>query len=66
MQAEDKAILHAALRTNGALSVDACARIMRLPRNHKSYPLPRTAKHIRGRLDWLLSKLLGDSKQSGV
>lgn len=62
MQAEDTAILQAALKTNGVLTVDACARIMRLPRDHNSYPLPRSAKHIRRRLDWLLTKLLSAGK----
>ena len=63
MQAEDTAILHAALKTNGTLSVDACTRIMWLPRDQKSFPLPRTGKHIRARLDWLLTKLLGSGEQ---
>ena len=66
MQAEDTAILHAALKTNGTLSVDACVRIMRLPRDQKSFPLPRTAKHIRRRLDWLLTKLLGVGMHKGA
>ena len=42
-----------------------CARIMKLPRDHNSHPLPRTAKHIQGRLDWLLTKLLGGGDQQG-
>ncbi len=66
MQAEDTAILHAALKTNGMLSEDACERIVRLPRDQKSFPSPRTAEHVRGRLDWLLTKLLGVGKQQGA
>ena len=58
MQAEDTAILQAAVKTNGKLTVDACARLMRLPRDAGSYPLPRTAKHIKARLEWLLARLL--------
>ena len=58
MQAEDTAILQAAVKTNGKLTVDACARLIRLPRDARSYPLPRTAKHIKARLEWLLARLL--------
>ena len=64
LQAEDTAILHAALKTNGTLTVDACARIMKLPRDQNSWPLPRSAKHISVRLDWLLTRLLSGSKQA--
>ena len=64
LQAEDTAILHAALKTNGTLTVDSCARIMKLPRDQNSWPLPRSAKHIRARLDWLLTRLLSGGKKA--
>ena len=64
LQAEDTAILHAALKTNGTLTVDSCARIMKLPRDQSSWPLPRSAKHIRARLDWLLTRLLSGSTKA--
>ncbi len=61
LQAEDTAILQAALKTQGKLTVAACARLMQLPRDANSYPLPRTAKHIKARLEWLLARLLNGS-----
>ena len=64
LQAEDTAILHAALKTNGTLTAESCARIMKLPRDQNSWPLPRSAKHIRARLDWLLTRLLSGSKKA--
>ena len=59
-QEEDREILHAAMKSGGVLTADACLSVMtRLPNPAESWPLPRTERQVRARGDWLGAKLAG-------
>jgi hypothetical protein len=64
-QGEDREILHAALKGRGNLTAAACCGIMARARDAaESWPLPRTERLIRARLEWLAAKLVLQTKGS--
>jgi hypothetical protein len=62
-QEEDREILHAALQCRGSLPDQACAELAaRLGHPEQSWPLPRTARQVEARLEWLAARMVAAKK----
>lgn len=61
-QEEDREMLHAALKWGGKLTQEAASAILARTRDPAdSWPLPRTERQVRARLDWLAARLMKQS-----